>query len=83
MITTIKAYYNGTSLFRSIIWKFRQEKFLLSVLQEEAAPIDLADKLTMLRQITDNLQTLNEPEPLPDEFDNILSQPIHFKTEID
>lgn len=83
MITTIKAYYDGTSFVPVNHLEIPVGKiFLLSVLQEESQPNDISNKLAAFRQITDILQTLNDTEPLPSEFDNILSQQIHFKTEI-
>ena len=41
--------------------------------------IAIVDKLEKFKQLTENLRKINDEEPLPDEFDEILSQRIHFK----
>jgi hypothetical protein len=83
MTTTIKAYYNGTSFVPIDHQELPTGKvFLLSVLQEdETSPVSVSKKVKIFQQITDYLHTLNDTEPLPHEFDEILSHRIHFKTE--
>ena len=44
--------------------------------------VTIDDKLEKFKQITDNFRKLNDKEPLSDEFDEILSQRIHFKETI-
>jgi hypothetical protein len=54
--------------------------FLLSVLQEDGpSSVNISKKVAVFRQITDYLRTLNDTEPLPHEFDEILSHRIPFK----
>lgn len=85
MTTTIKAYYNGTSFVpidRPEIEIPAGKIFLLSVLPEEETPsMSISKKVMAFRQITDHFRLLNDTEPLPNEFDEILSHRIHFKTE--
>jgi hypothetical protein len=83
MTTTIQAYYNGTSFVPVKPLEIPTGKmFQISIQEEKTPPDDLSKKLAELRKITNNLHQLNTTEPLPPEFDEILSQRIHFKENI-
>ncbi|MDR2085659.1 MAG: hypothetical protein LBP72_00625 [Dysgonamonadaceae bacterium] len=83
MLTTVKAYYDGTA-FVPVIPVDVQEGtiFTLSVSQPEEMPLDKAKKLKAFKLITENLRKINKEEPLPPLFDEILSQRTKFETDI-
>jgi len=82
MTTTLKAYFNGTAFVPMIPVDIQTGKVLvMSILQEETPAINAGKQISALMQITDNLRKINDTEPLPAEFDEILSLRIHF-TEI-
>ena len=58
-----------------------EKVLVMSILQEETPAINAVKQISALMQITDNLRKINDTEPLPAEFDEILSLRIHF-TEI-
>jgi hypothetical protein len=77
MTATVRAYYNGTAFvpIKSLDIQ-KGEVFTLSILQNQAPAEDAAKKLMTFRRITENLRKLNGTEPLPPEFDAVLSQRI-------
>jgi hypothetical protein len=84
MSATVKAYYDGTAFVPMIPLDIQKGSvFMLSVLQEDSLVQDIAKKVMTFRQITNNLHKINATEPLPLDFDEILSQRINFKTKID
>ena len=80
MATVFKAYYNGAAFVPMIPVDIKIGKvFEMSILQENTpASLHNVGQVTAFRQITDNLHKINDAEPLPVEFDEILSQRIHF-----
>jgi len=50
----------------------------LTIVEEDAPSPEIAKKLAQLAHINSNLEKLNEIEPLPPEFDKILSQRVNF-----
>jgi predicted DNA-binding antitoxin AbrB/MazE fold protein len=80
MTTVLKAYYDGTVFVPTIPVDVQTGKMLvMSILQEESSVLHTANQIKILEQITDNLRQINDTEPLPSEFDKIMSQRIHFK----
>ena len=81
MATIFKAYYDGTAFVPMIPINIQTGKvFDMSILQENiSASLHNVGKITAFKQITNNLHKINNTEPLPAEFDEILSQGIHFK----
>ena len=57
------------------------QKKKVKVIVEEGTTqdIEITGKLAKLEYINNNLKELNETDPLPTEFDEILSQRINFK----
>lgn len=56
----------------------------LTINNEEEAPTpEIAKKLVQLVCITNDLEKLNETEPLPPEFDEILARRVNFTRELD
>jgi hypothetical protein len=79
MTSTLKAYYDGTAFVPMIPVNMQTgEVFVMSILQKHTPELHTAKQLKAFRQITDNLRKINDAEPLPAEFDEILSQRIHF-----
>lgn len=83
MTSIIKAYYDGAVLVPMIPVDIPTGKVLVvSVIQEEALSSNATKQIIAFKHITDNLRKINNIEPLPDEFDEILSQRIHFNNMI-
>ena len=51
---------------------------LLAMSDEEVPSPEIARKFAQLAHINSNLEKLNETEPLPPEFDDILARRINF-----
>jgi hypothetical protein len=84
MATTVKAYYDGTAFVPITPLPVQTGKvFLLSVKRDDATSMDNANKLKAFRQITANLNRLNDIEPLGEEFDKIVSKRLNFNNQID
>jgi hypothetical protein len=50
----------------------------LTIDEEDTPSTEIARKLAHLAQINSNLEKLNDTEPLPLEFDEILAQRVNF-----
>ena len=50
----------------------------LTIARQERASPEIARKLAQLACINSNLEELNETEPLPPEFDEILAHRVNF-----
>lgn len=82
-MTTVKAYYNGSAFVPMEPFHMKKGNVVkLSIVQEDSSD-EIAQKLAALQRITDNLREINETEPLPPEFDEIMSQRVNFSREID
>ena len=81
MPTIFKAYYDGAVFVPMIPIDIQTGKvFDMSILQENiSASLHNSGKITAFKQITNNLHKIDDIEPLPVEFEEILSQGIHFK----
>ncbi|MCL2510576.1 MAG: hypothetical protein FWF09_00835 [Bacteroidales bacterium] len=79
MTTVLKAYYDGAVFIPTIPVDVQTGKTLvMSILQEEPSAFP-SSRIRTLEQITNNLREINVSEPLPTEFDQVISQRIHFK----
>jgi hypothetical protein len=82
-MTTIKAYYDGATLFPiDAINLPRGTVVNLSIDRENSLNPDIAKKLAQLAAINRNLESLNETEPLSQEFDDILAQRVNFSRKL-
>jgi predicted DNA-binding antitoxin AbrB/MazE fold protein len=81
---TIKAIYDGAVFvpIESLDVK-KGQRVQLVVSSDGEAPDYAAEKLAAFRRITNNLRRLNETEPLPPEFDEIMSMGVNFSTEVE
>jgi len=78
-MSTVKAYYDGTTFFPIEALDIPIGKVVNLTINEENVPnAEIALKLAQLARINANLEELNETEPLPPEFDEILSQRVNF-----
>ena len=83
-MSTVKAYYDGTTFFPIETLNIPKGKVVSLTIDEEESPSpEIARKLAQLAYINSNLEKLNETEPLPVEFDEILAQRVNFARIID
>jgi hypothetical protein len=76
---TVKAYYDGTTLFPIEALYLPKGKVVnVTIADEETPNPEIAKKLAQLECINRELEKLNETEPLPPEFDEILAQRVNF-----
>ncbi|GHU68707.1 hypothetical protein FACS189450_00120 [Spirochaetia bacterium] len=81
---TVKAYYDGTTLFPiEALYLPRGKVVNLTIADEETSNPEIAKKLAQLKCIENDLERLNETEPLPPEFDEIMSQRVNFARKLD
>ena len=83
-MSTVKAYYDGITFFPIEALNIPKGKVVsLTISEEETPSPDIARKLAQLAYINGNLERLNENEPLPPEFDEILTQRVNFTRILD
>ena len=76
---TLKAYYDGVTFFPIESPSIPKGQVVRLTINEEKTPTpEIARKLARIAYINNSLKELNETEPLPPEFDEILSQRINF-----
>jgi hypothetical protein len=81
---TVKAYYDGITLFPIETLDIPKGRVVnLTINEEEKLNPAVARKLAQLAVINGNLERLDETEPLPPEFDEILAQRVNFSRDID
>jgi hypothetical protein len=80
----VKAYYDGAMLFPIETLNIPKGKVVsLTINGEEAIDPGVARKLAQLTIINGNLERLNETDPLPPEFDEILARRMNFSRVLD
>ena len=83
-MSTVKAYYDGITFFPIDSPNVPSGKVVnLTITEEESPSPEIAQKLAQLSCLNSNLEKLNEIEPLPPEFDEILAQRINFARVVD
>jgi len=83
-MSTVKAYYDGITFFPIEALNIPRGKVVsLTIDEEETLAPEIARKLAQLKYINSNLEKLNEVEPLPPEFDEILAQRVSFGRVLD
>ena len=83
-MSTVKAYYDGITFFPIEILNIPKGKVVnLTIAEEETPSPEVARKLAQLAIINNNLEELNESEPLPAEFDEVLAQRVNFSRVLD
>jgi hypothetical protein len=81
---TVKAYYDGNTFSPIESLDIPKGKVVTLTIEEDGTirPL-IAKKLAQLAAINSNLEKLNETEPLPPEFDEILAQRVNFSRGLD
>jgi hypothetical protein len=83
-MSTVKAYYDGTTFFPIEDLNIPIGKVVSLTIEDEDTPSpEIARKLARLAFINGNLERLNEIEPLPPEFDEILAQRVNIARKLD
>jgi len=83
-MSTVKAYYDGITFFPIEVLDIPTGRVVSLTIDEEETPShEIARKLAQLAYINGNLEKLNETEPLPPEFDDILAQRVNFTRTLD
>ena len=78
-MSTVKAYYDGITFFPIEAPNLPIGRVVNLTIDEENTPSpEIARKLAQLACINSNLEKLNQSEPLPPEFDEILAQRVNF-----
>jgi hypothetical protein len=78
-MSSVRAYYDGATFFPIENINLPVGKVVSLTIDEEDTPNpEIARKLAQLAYINGNLEKLNETEPLPPEFDEILAQRVNF-----
>jgi hypothetical protein len=78
-MSSVRAYYDGATFFPIETINLPLGKVVSLTIDEEDTPSpEIARKLAQLAHINGNLEKLNDTEPLPPEFDEILAQRVNF-----
>jgi hypothetical protein len=78
-MSSVRAYYDGATFFPIETINLPVGKVVSLTINEEDTPSpEIARKLAQLAHINGNLEKLNDTEPLPQEFDEILAQRVNF-----
>jgi hypothetical protein len=77
-MSSVRAYYDGATFFPIEAIYLPVGKVVNLTIDDEDTPNpEIARKLAQLEHINGNLEKLNDTEPLPLEFDEILAQRIN------
>ncbi|MDR1970898.1 MAG: hypothetical protein LBQ46_03155 [Treponema sp.] len=83
-MSTVKAYYDGITFCPIEALDIPRGKVVnLTIGEDDTVNPDIAKKLAQLAAINGNFEKLNETEPLPPEFDEILAQRVNFSRGLD
>jgi hypothetical protein len=81
---TVKAYYDGIKFFPIENLNIPVGKVVSLTIDDGNTPSPaIAQKLARLACINGNLEKINEVEPLPPEFDEIIAQRVNFARVLD
>jgi hypothetical protein len=83
-MSTVKAYYDGSAFVPFEPVHMPKGKVVsLSILSEEAVSPRAAERLAAFRQLRKEIHELNQEEPFPPEFDEIMKTRMNFARELD
>jgi predicted DNA-binding antitoxin AbrB/MazE fold protein len=78
-MSVVRAYYNGSAFVPVEPVNMRTgEAVKLTIVQDIPKKAEIAKKLAAFRQLTEEIHKLNETEPLPPEYDEIMSRRVNF-----
>jgi len=82
-MTTVRAYYDGLSFVPIDPVDMKKGKVVsLSILLDESANKKTAELLAAFRKLTSEVRELDQTEPLPPEYDEILQTRVNFAREL-
>ena len=83
-MTTVRAYYDGLSFVPIEPVDVKKGMVVsLSILLDETSNHRTAELLSAFRKLTSEIRELNQTEPLPPEYDEILNTRVTFARELD
>ena len=83
-MNTVRAYYDGVAFIPIDMCDLSKGDVVkLSVLKDESPGQDISEKLAAFERFTNRLRELDETEPLPPLFDEIIAQGVNFAGEFD
>jgi len=81
---TVKAYYDGITFYPIETLDIPGGKVVNLTISEGKTPNpEIAQKIAQLEYVNSNLENLNETEPLPPQFDEILARQVNFTRILD
>jgi predicted DNA-binding antitoxin AbrB/MazE fold protein len=84
MMNTVRAYYDGAAFIPMEPCEMAEGTVVsLSVANEALCEEEVARKLAAFERITNNLRDIDVIEPLPPEFDKIMSEKVNFSQGIE
>jgi len=79
-MTAVQATYDGQVFIPEKPCNItRGSKVTLTIETTSTGILEKQKKLTMFKELTDEVTKLNKTDPLPPEFDEILSQRLNFR----
>ena len=83
-MSVVRAYYNGSAFVPvEPVYVRTGSTVKLTIVQDSPKKAEIAKKLEAFRRLTDEIHELNETEPLPPEYDEIMSRRVNFTRELD
>jgi hypothetical protein len=83
MADTVRAYYDGAAFVPMEPCDIIKGTVVRLYIEDKSvSDIETARKLAAFERITDNLRELDNVEPLPREFEEIMSERVNFSQEI-
>ena len=83
MTNTVRAYYDGAAFVPIEPCEMARGTVVrLSIAREAVFEEEIAHKLAIFERITENLRELDDIDPLPLDFDEIMSKRVNFSRDI-
>jgi len=83
-VATVRAYYDGLTFVPiEPVYVQKGKVVILTILHEDADDSVVAERLAAFMKLTNDIHELNETEPLPAEYDEILSKRVNFTRALD
>jgi len=83
-MSTVRAYYDGLAFVPIEPVHMQKGKVVsLSILNDVAINSGAAEKLIAFRKLANEIHELNQVEPMPPEFDEIMCTRVNFKRELE
>ena len=83
-MSTVKAYYDGLMFVpMEPVYMPKGKVVSLLIVNDDTTDLKVAEKLAAFRKLTGEIHELNQTEPLPPEYDEIISNHVDFARELD